>query len=372
MKKIRIFIDYPVSDDHKFKGLSFPQVLNDYLKVQDEVELVGEADPFDILLVISGGSHYTHLNTVSLIEKIRDSVSKGLHFLGADSIHYRRQLKRNVYYEKRITHLLSKNPKAKLVHRLDDRYRHLCKVYGYDETVKWINNRAYATVCQTEYGKSLYTSGVKSIFGMEPPMQVENDTIIFNGVDREVFNDKGPKVSLEGKYKILHVATTGMPRKGLGKVLEFAWLLRNNPEIQFYLIGRQIDDPVYGYEIKKFSNVHYVGQIEDRHELASYYRGGDVLLFPTIEDCSPNVVLEAMSCGLPVVAANSGGTPELILKEDVHGGILINERNPLYALKEVLAHLDLFSERAIDLVKKYHDKEVMGRNYLLLFKSLFN
>ena len=147
-------------------------------------------------------------------------------------------------------------------------------------------------------------------------------------------------------------------------------LLRNNPDFQFYLVGRQDEDPVFGHEIKKFENVHHFGHTNDRYKLASFYRSGDVLLYPTINDCSPNVVLEAMSCGMPVVAANSGGTPELIYKDDIHGGILIDERNPIFALKEVVNHLDLFKERAVELVKKYHSKEIMGHNYLELFKSL--
>ena len=256
------------------------------------------------------------------------------------------------------------------MHRLDDRYRILCKVYGCDETVSWINKRADATVFQTEYCKSLYVRGVKSIFGFEGPMNIKNGTIIYNGVDRDIFSENGPKKDLKGKYKIFHVSTSGMARKGLGTVLEFAHLLKNNPEIQFYLIGRQIDDPVYGYEIKKFPNVHCLNHTNDRYELASLYRSGDVLLYPTINDCSPNVILEAMSCGMPVIATNSGGSPELLLKEDIHGGILIDERNPIYSLKEVINHLYLFKKRCVDLVKQYHTKEIMGEKYMRLFKSL--
>lgn len=370
MRKIKILVDYPVSDDKKFKGLSFPQVLYDYLKEQDDV-VVGENDNFDILLVISGGSHYAHLNKPSVIKRIKMKICKRI-FNNESSLesNLKRTSRRNIYYEKRITRLLARNPKAKLVHRLDDRYRYLCKLYGFDNTVRWINKRADATVFQTEYCKSLFKNSVKTLFGMEAPMHVRNGVTILNGVDRDVFNDKGPKMVLDGKYKVLHVATTSMPRKGLGKILEFAYLLRNNPEIQFYLIGRQTEDPVYGYEIKKFPQVHHVGYIEDRYELASYYRGGDVLLFPSVNDCSPNVVLEAMSCGMPVVANNSGGTPELIIKEDVHGGILINDKNPIAAIKDILDHLDIFRQRAIALVLRYHTKEIMGKKYLELFKSL--
>lgn len=356
--KIKIFIDYPVSDTKEFKGLSFPQVLFDFLKTQGDVELVGEKDYFDILFVNSGGSHYKN-KFISFLNKIK-----------IKKINYDRHLEPNIDYEKRFIGFIKRNPKAKVVHRLDDRYKLLCKLYGCDKTVALINKRADATVFQTKYCKSLYDKGAKTIFGFEGPMNVKKGHIIYNGVDRDIFNETGPKKNLNGKYKIFHVATTGMTRKGLGAVLEFAHLLKNNPEIQFYLVGRQIEDPVFGYEIKKFPNVHYLGHTNDRYELASFYRSGDILLYPTINDCSPNVVLEAMSCGMPVVAKNSGGSPELILKDDIHGGMLIDEKNPIYSFKEVIDHLYLFKKRSVDLIKKYHTKEIMGQNYMKIFKSL--
>src|SRR4029450_7223226 len=42
-------------------------------------------------------------------------------------------------------------------------------------------------------------------------------------------------------------------------------------------------------------------------ELPAYYRTADVFALPSQFDNSPNVVLEAMSSGLPVVATDVGG-----------------------------------------------------------------
>ena len=47
-------------------------------------------------------------------------------------------------------------------------------------------------------------------------------------------------------------------------------------------------------------------------KLVTYYQAADVFLFPSITENCPLVVLEAMACGLPVVAFNVGGVPELI------------------------------------------------------------
>jgi len=50
MSKIKIFIDYPISDNKEFKGFNFLQVLFDFLKNQDDVGMVKEkSSPLKIL-----------------------------------------------------------------------------------------------------------------------------------------------------------------------------------------------------------------------------------------------------------------------------------------------------------------------------------
>src|SRR5690554_4196296 len=112
MKKIKTFIDYPVSESKEYKGLSFPQVLNDYLKGREEFELVGENDEIDLLFIFSGGSQYTHLDTepypkINVFKKLRNKIY--LHLYGFEKIEYERYMRRNLYYEKRVKALKSKN-----------------------------------------------------------------------------------------------------------------------------------------------------------------------------------------------------------------------------------------------------------------------
>lgn len=374
MKKIRTFIDYPVSETKEYRGLTFPQVLYDYLKRQPEFEIVGENDEIDLMFIFSAGSQYAHLDKSpypkpTLWSRIRNRIYSRLY--GVEKIEFDRYMRRNIYYEERVKRLKAKNKNMKIILRLDDKYRLLVKLYGYDDTVRWLISQADKVIYQTDYNKKLYTEDVKSIFGVEPALKIDNGVIIRNGVDSSIFSPEGEKHELKGKYKILHVAATGMVRKGLGTVLEFAHLLRNNEEFQFYLVGRQPSDPMYGKDIGKFANVHYLGFTDDRYELAKYYRSCDILLFPSIDDCSPNVVLEAMSCGLPVVAANSGGTPESIIKDDIQGGMLMLENNPLYVLKEVVNNLEDFKVNAIQLVHKYHSQEKIGDKYVQVALELF-
>jgi UDP-glucose:(heptosyl)LPS alpha-1,3-glucosyltransferase len=56
----------------------------------------------------------------------------------------------------------------------------------------------------------------------------------------------------------------------------------------------------------------YAGKVDD---IVIAYRAADVLLHPTYYDSCANVVLEAMSCGLPVVASDRCGANELITSD---------------------------------------------------------
>ncbi len=61
--------------------------------------------------------------------------------------------------------------------------------------------------------------------------------------------------------------------------------------------------------------VHFLGR---RDELENVYPAMDIFVLSSLREGSPNVLLEAMACGLPVVATSVGGVPELI-DDDVEG-----------------------------------------------------
>ncbi len=109
--------------------------------------------------------------------------------------------------------------------------------------------------------------------------------------------------------------------KGIRELLKAARLLGKNNGMTFLIVG---DGPLaekVKKESRKLRNVIFYGKIENQ-DLISYYNASDVLIVPsTHEEGFGRVILEALSCGVPVIGSNRGAIPEAISKEV---GILID------------------------------------------------
>jgi glycosyltransferase involved in cell wall biosynthesis len=74
-------------------------------------------------------------------------------------------------------------------------------------------------------------------------------------------------------------------------------------------------------------------------ELVDYYNAADALVLASSREGLPNVVLEAMACGTPVVATCAGGTPEIVREPET--GRLLRERTAeslVAAIRDLDAH----------------------------------
>ena len=101
--------------------------------------------------------------------------------------------------------------------------------------------------------------------------------------------------------------------KGCDDIIKVAERL---PHIIFKLIG-YISDEIKALPVP--DNVRFTGEM-NREEVIREMREADLFLIPSHTEGFPNVVLEAMACGLPVIATPVGAIPEMI--ED-KGGVLV-------------------------------------------------
>jgi len=72
--------------------------------------------------------------------------------------------------------------------------------------------------------------------------------------------------------------------------------------------------------------IHYVPRTTDTHLVAKYYQAADIYLHAAKAETFPNTILEAMACGIPVIASNVGGISEQVL--DGITGFLVPPKDP--------------------------------------------
>src|SRR5262249_23921163 len=98
------------------------------------------------------------------------------------------------------------------------------------------------------------------------------------------------------------------------------------PETMLCLVGEGPDRgrlETLAHEVGVGDRVRFVGQLPES-ELPRYYSAADALVLASSREGWPKVLLEAVACSTPVVAARVGGTPEVVTS--TAAGVLFEPR----------------------------------------------
>ncbi len=173
----------------------------------------------------------------------------------------------------------------------------------------------------------------------------EKSFAILNGCDTTIFRhrDKGEaRAALKldaAEEAVVYVGRMDV-RKGLRELIEAVASLRERrPKLCCYLVGDGSDEPILHQAIAQRQAGEYIRLTPPcRTEgVALWMAAADVVTLPSYMEGCPNVVIEALASGRPVVATNVGGIPELM---DDTSGRLVQPRDAgalATALDEVLA-----------------------------------
>jgi len=140
-----------------------------------------------------------------------------------------------------------------------------------------------------------------------------NIKIIYNGVDHTIFTPRKQGYKNQtNKFKVLFCGNLSR-RKGAKWLLPIMDRLGENVTIS-YTSGLRISGA-----LAEHSQLQCLGKVPYQR-MPAVYQDADILLFPTVREGLPLAGLEAMACGLPVVASNCSAIPELI--DEGKGGFL--------------------------------------------------
>jgi glycosyltransferase involved in cell wall biosynthesis len=166
---------------------------------------------------------------------------------------------------------------------------------------------------------------------------LERMTVVPVGVDAEVFKPYPDVTKVPGR--IMVTSSSDVPMKGLVPLLEAVAKLRTERDIELVVIGR----PQPGGRVAKALErlgledlVTTVSGVSDE-ELARLYGEAEVAVVPSLYEGFSLPAIEAMSCGVPVVATTGGALPEVV-GADGETGLLVTPDDP-DALKGAIERL---------------------------------
>lgn len=200
-------------------------------------------------------------------------------------------------------------------------------------------------------------------------------TLIYNGVDTNIFKPHSKqKLRQElnlppDKKIILSVIKHGEknPWKGGNYVREAIDHFKDREDVLFVSLGKISEGK---------GQVKNLPIIESQEKLAKYYSAADILLYPSVADNCPLVVLEAQASGLPVISFKTGGIPEIVRHKKT--GYIAEYKNKTDLIKGVNYILGLtntqqeqFKKEAVLRVKENFTLDKMVDSYLRVYRDLF-
>jgi glycosyltransferase involved in cell wall biosynthesis len=262
---------------------------------------------------------------------------------------------------------------AKVIQRLDGVYMDKSRDYeAQNLPLKGTQEEADLIIYQSKFSKEMCHR-----FLGKPNVPFK---IIYNPVDTQRFTPYGEKIGLKVPHLLLAVSVW-RPHKRLQDSFEaFKELLKWRKDVCFLIIGSGV---------KKFSTptIKSLGSIPNAN-LPAYYRAADVLLHPSWLDWCPNVVLESLASGTPVICSDTGGTQELVGE----GGVVLEtgytfdyKPKELYNYNEipkidpvkfsnvinmVLENKAHYSHKAREHCIRNFSLEVIGEKYYNVFKEV--
>lgn len=211
--------------------------------------------------------------------------------------------------------LKKRHPNKILIHRVDGPISHLRgKGKILDEIIFEFNNLfSDGTIFQSNWSRQK-----NNALGM---LKSPYETIIMNAPDPGIFNFKDTQSFNNKEIKLIATSWSGNIRKGFD-IYKFLDEHLDYDKFKMTFVG---NSPI------EFKNIRWIKPVPSE-KLATILKGHDIFITASRNDPCSNSLIEAIHCGLPAVAINDGGHPEIIGDA---GEFFENESDVIAAIEKV-------------------------------------
>jgi glycosyltransferase involved in cell wall biosynthesis len=224
------------------------------------------------------------------------------------------------------------------------------------DTVEKLNDLAIGKQVLKEADRIVVVSNATKKYVLSLGAAPEKIRVLHNGVDltrfkpvTEIKEEMRKKLGIPQDRSVALTVRRLVYKNGIDTLIESAKIaIKKNPKLVFIAVGKgpdfkEVREKIAQLRLQK--NFRLTGFVSDK-ELPRYYNTADFFVLPSKSgEVFPLVALEAMACGLPVIATNVGGTSE-ILKEDY--GKLVPPNSPESLAKAILG----FSHNDFSVLRK--------------------
>lgn len=198
-------------------------------------------------------------------------------------------------------------------------------------------------------------------------------SVIYNGVDNDFYKPSDQKM-VEKKIRILFVSRL-IERKGLQHIIPILKeiQLQVSRPISLIVVG----DGSYRSELEELVEQYSVGNLvkfvggKEKAELCEYYQNAEIFILPSNKEGMPNVVLEAMASGLPIVMTPCGGSEELVHDNGYVVSIDCFKETIIKLCNDQQLRMEMGKNSRIIVEEKFGWEEIAGK-YIALFNRILS
>ena len=263
------------------------------------------------------------------------------------------------------------NPLQGLFHYEEDNYRNKTVSHHVDKKVRSLKRNTIrkrkanlAVVCPSNW---LLKNVVKS-----KALKKTKYYYIPNSLDTDMFsssieNDLKNSLNIPDENTVFMFVSQNVSnhRKGFDLLIKALENIIHHRET-LLVIGNTDQFKIPGLDVRM------LGTISDDRLLSKYYSLADAFIIPSREDNLPNIMLESMACGTPVLSFNVGGMAEIII--DGFNGLKASKTEPralANIINEFIKTKNNFKAEAIrDFALEHFSNNIIAEKYKEVYQSL--